>query len=446
MNIRRYMAPDMRTAFKLVREELGPDVVILSTRRIKGQIEITVASDQSPAAPQNTNAVKSVSFPTVGREANVATQVTSAERIMLGSERPEQISLSRPRAAVATTGSPATPIVPSASIATPSSSPASVTSRPTAEPTSTASAIAVDGELKALRRLLETQLAALAWNDLSRRTPAVAELLREFTELGYSREIATEVTGTIPAETDLTSARQIVTRALESRINVTGDRWAEQGGTIAVVGQSGAGKTTALAALAARWVMRNGTQGTALISAGESRFGVRENLSRVGRLVGIPVYVLENINELPALLRRIGERRMVLVDTAGCSPRNPNFESHLESLRANLPDAQFALALSAATQAGTVREVINGYRSLGNLACMITRTDECTTLGGLLSAIIESGMPVAYTLDGQRLLDDLRPARAESLVELASALARQHGAVADEELLARRLEGRNNVA
>jgi flagellar biosynthesis protein FlhF len=40
MNIRRYLAPDMRTAFKLVREELGPDVVILSTRRARGQIEL----------------------------------------------------------------------------------------------------------------------------------------------------------------------------------------------------------------------------------------------------------------------------------------------------------------------------------------------------------------------------------------------------------------------
>lgn len=450
MNIRRYMAPDMRTAFKLVRDELGPDVVILSTRRVKGQIEITVAADQSPVIPQESAAVKSISFASLGRDSNASTQVTSAERVMLGAQSVEQISLSRPAAAAATprAAQPAAAAAAPTRVAPPAAAPSAtptVTSAELADIRAAATA-AVDGELKALRRLLETQLAALAWNDLSRRTPAVAETLRELTELGYSRDLATEVTQSIPESTELATARLEATRAIESRIKVTGDRWAEEGGVLTVVGPSGAGKTTALAALAARWVMRNGTRGAALISAGESRFGVRENLLRVGRLVGIPVYVLGSFNELPALLERIGEQRMVLIDTAGCSPRSANFEQHLETLRKTLPDSKFALALSASTQAGTIREIVSGYRTLGSMSCVITHIDESTTLGGLLSAIIDSGLPVSYTLDGQRLLDDLRPARAEMLVELAATLAKQHGAAADDELLARRLEGRTHVA
>lgn len=422
MNIRRYMAPDMRTAFKLVRDELGPDVVILSTRKIKGQIEITVAADQSPMIPKDNSAVRTVSVQALGRAATADTQVTAAERVMLGGQRPAQSAVA---------SSPAT-IVPAASASTPPQS-------------ATVSALGLDGELKALRRLLETQLAALAWNDLSRRTPALAETMRELTELGYSRELAAELTSAIAHDADLATARSTAAEALEQRIRIEGDQWVEQGGMMAVVGPAGAGKTTALAALAARWVMRNGTQGAALISAGESRFGVRENLIRVGRLVGIPVYVLESFNELPALMQRLGDRRMVLIDTAGCSPRSANFDQHIDTLRRALPTARVALTLSAAMQAGTIREVVNGYRALNNLSCVITHTDECTTLGGLLSAIIDSSIPVAYTLDGQRLLDDLRPARATSLIELASTLARQHGAAADDELLARRLEGRANV-
>jgi hypothetical protein len=53
---------------------------------------------------------------------------------------------------------------------------------------------------------------------------------------------------------------------------------------------------------------------------------------------------------------------------------------------------------------------------------------------------------VAYTMEGSRLLDDLRPARAETLLESAIGLARRHGATADEEMLARRMEERINVA
>jgi flagellar biosynthesis protein FlhF len=391
MNIRRYMAKDMRTAFKLVRDELGPEVVILSTRRVKGQIELTVASERNPMVEHPSTAVREVSFPSLA-----------------------------PRAAAAVAAPP--PVM--SSTITPPPVVAPQRAAPLSEPVRVANvASAVDDELRALRRLLETQLAALSWNDMSRRSPVVAELLRELTAIGFRREFATELLESIDERVDLGTARRRVHAALARRIQVTGDLWAEQGGTVAVVGPAGAGKTTALAALAARWVMRNGTQGAALISVGESRFGVQENLARLGRLVGIAVYVLDKISELPTLLQRLGDRRMILIDTAGCSPRSANFERHIRELRDTLPNAQFALALSASTQVGTLREVVTGYRGLGNLAGIVTHTDECTTLGGLLSATIEAGIPIAYTLDGQRLLDDLRPARAEVLVDLTFALA-----------------------
>ena len=380
MNIRRYMAPDMRTAFKLVREELGPDVVILSTRRIKGQIELTVASDQSPPSPQSTLAVKEVSFPGL-----------------------------KPRMPI---DAPASPSI--------AAFPAIPASPPTITPTETIPmpVTAVDDELRALRRLLETQLAALAWNDVSRRTPAVAAIMRELTDFGFSREFATSALDHIPEGAELGAARQRAYAAVESRILTTGDVWSERGGTIVMVGPAGAGKTTALAALAARWVMHHGTQGAALISAGESRFGVHENLARVGRLVGLPVHTLSAVAELPALLARLGDRRFVLIDTAGYGPRSPQFESHLRALKETLPHAQFALALSASSQPTILREVIAGYRSLNQLACILSHVDECDALGGALSALIDNDIPVAYTLTGPRLLDDLRPARADSLMTM----------------------------
>lgn len=406
MNIRRYMAKDMRSAFKLVRDELGPDVVILSTRRVKGQIELTVASERTPVTTPATSAVKEVSFPAL--QPRAASVVASATELATAKSVNE----------IAPSVVPVAPIM-------------------TARPVSSA----VDDELRALRRLLETQLAALSWNDMSRRSPVIAELLRELTDTGFRRELAASLLESIDIDADLTTARRHAQAALAARITVTGDRWAEQGGTIAVVGPAGAGKTTALAALAARWVMRNGTQGAALISVGESRFGVQENLARLGRLVGIAVYVLDKVSDLPGLLQRLGDRRMVLIDTAGCSPRSANFERHIRDLRDTLPNAQFALVLSAATQIGTLREVVGGYAGLGNLAGIVTHTDECTTLGGLLSAVIDADIPIAYTLDGQRLLDDLRPARAESLVELAFSLA-EGERVCDDEDSTKNLEGR----
>lgn len=383
MNIRRYVAPDMRTAFKLVRDELGPDVVILSTRRIKGKIELTVASDQS--APQPSLAVKQVNFPVLG-----ATSPLQAD-----SPIPEYR------------------VTPTAEI---QSVPA-VASSPIRE-IRNSSPIAVDDELRALRRLLETQLASLAWNDLSRRTPAMAEMTRELSEAGFSKDFISGLIDSVPEAAELANAREIINTAIRSRLLTTGDLWTERGGTIVVVGPAGAGKTTALAALAARWVMHHGTNGAVLISAGESRFGAHENLSRVGRLVGVPVHALSSLEDLPALLTRLVDRRLVLVDTAGVGPRNDRFESHLHSLQAAMPDAQFALALSASSQSAVLREVIAGYRKLERLSCVISHLDECVAMGGTLSALIENAIPIAYTVSGPRLLDDFRPARPETLLQL----------------------------
>ncbi|MBU6379059.1 MAG: hypothetical protein KJS95_11075 [Gammaproteobacteria bacterium] len=467
MNIRRYIAPDMRTAFKLVRDELGPDVVILSTRRVKGQIELTVASDQVPLAAAN-NSVREVSFPSLtaradgGADRYVDRYVDrtpdrgserTAERPAARRDAPAAAATTRPTAmptsmptamsnAAKAQGSPVVQTV--ASVPAPAQATAAVTHIDTAA--AAASMSALDGELKALRRLLETQLAALSWNDLSRRAPVVAEVVQELIDLGLGRALAADVANNIPpGTTDLESARRAAYQALIGRVPVVGDAWMEQGGTYAVVGPAGAGKTNAIAALGARWVMRNGAQGAALVSAGESRFGVRENLSRVGRLVGLPVHTVERLEDLPALFEKLGERRFVIIDTAGFSPRSADFAQHIASLRASLPEAHFGLALSAVSQLGSIRELISAYAQLGDLACILTHADECTTLGGLLAALMESAVPVAYTVCGNRLLDDLRPARPDTLVELARELLRRHGVAGDGRLPARHMEAIPNV-
>jgi len=471
MNIRRFIAPDMRSAFAKVRDELGPDVVILSTRRVKGQIELTVAADQSAPADSAGTALPAASavgaantmvrppvFPTVNADGMPVTARPVAERPINPKSfearaAAEPVARAKPaaraptqaisgnQAAVPLIGPTDTDINPVLATATLTAS--NVESLPTDTRESVA---ALDGEIKALRRLLEMQLASLAWNDLSRRSPAIAELSRELAELGFSRELVKEILSDLPPIEELHGVRQRAMSALAARIPVRGDEWVEKGGVVALVGPAGSGKTTALAALAARWVMRNGTGSAALISAGDTRFGGREALGRLGRLVGLPVFSVGEMRELPTLLTKLGERRLILIDTPARSIRSADFEQHLASLREGGERLQFALALSAASQAATVREIVIAHQPLGALSCIITHVDECTSLGGLLSTVIERGIPVAYTMEGSRLLDDLRPARAETLLESAIGLARHHGATADEEMLARRMQERINVA
>jgi flagellar biosynthesis protein FlhF len=309
--------------------------------------------------------------------------------------------------------------------------PADLPTAPTAPPAPPALS-ALDRELKSLRRLLETQLATLGWNDLSRRSPVAAELLRQLAELGLDRDVAASVIDTVPPDTDLGLAREIALDALRTRIDVTGDRWVDQGGVLVMMGPAGSGKTSALAAIAARWVMRHGPAGAALVSAGDTRFGAYEQLSRMGRLLGVPTYRVDDAKELPRLLDRLRGQRLVLVDTA--------------STAAVRDIATVVLTLPATSQAATLHQAASRYRRLGATACVVTRLDEATSLGGLLSALIVAQLPLAYVIEGTRFPDDLRPARAAEMVQLAMTLAERHGATADEELLVRRMGGRMHAS
>lgn len=425
MKMHKYTAPDMRTALRKVRADHGPEVVILSTRRAAGVVELTVATDPESVASAGTPTPRL-------RTAVGGLAVAAAQPV------PQPI----PQPVLQPVLQPVVQPLPQPALQAAATSVAAAPGR-VAE---AAPPAAIDLELKALRRLLETQLAALAWNDLTRRSPVAAELLRQLAELGLDRELAAGIVDGVPAGAELGYAREAALDALRSRLAVTGDRWTEEGGTLVMVGPSGSGKTSALAAIAARWVMRHGAGGAALVSAGDTRFGAYEHLARLGRLLGLPTYQVEDIAELPALLARLRECRLVLVDTAATPPRGEAAEAQARGLAALRGLATIALTLPATSQATALRQAAARHAALGASACIVTRLDEATSLGGLLSAVIAARLPVAYAAEGTRLPDDLRPARAEELVALAAALAERHGAAADEELLARRLGGRMHAS
>ena len=407
MKMQQYTAPDMRTALRKVRAEHGPDALILWTRRTAGVVELTVATD--PEAMANAEIL------TQARRAVGADTVAMPAR-----------SASRPV------------VVPPVGIP------------PVVVPPVVAGSPAIDSELKSLRHLLETQLAALAWNDLTRRAPVKAALMREFASLGLDRELGATLLEGVTSDDELERARQQGLAALCDRLKTIEDRWTIQGGVLSLIGSPGSGKSSAMAGIAARWVLRNGPNGAVLVSAGDPRFGAFEQLARLGRLLGIPTYQVEEIEALPALLARLGEQRLVLVDTGAIGLRSDDRSDDrgLEERNLNIlrKVGSIAAILPATLQATAARQLALRYARAGVTACIATRLDEAASLGGLLSAVITAGLPLAYVTDGTRLPDDLRPARSDELIALAVALQERNGNTADEDLLISRLEGRVHVA
>jgi len=301
----------------------------------------------------------------------------------------------------------------------------------------------VRGELRTLRQMLETQLATLAWNDLSRRSPLQVELLKQLTVLGLAHDLAGELVAQLPSKLELAEAHRLSLALLARRIEVVEEKWIEQGGMIALVGPTGVGKTTLIAKLAARWVMRHGPRSLALISADSVRIGAQEQIHTLGRLLGAPAYAIESARELPELLDHLADRRLILIDTAGLSQRDARLTDELETLAAAHPKLEVSLVLSAAAQAGAIEETVERFAAARASSCVLTKLDEATSLGGAISMLIRSRLPVAYLSEGQRVPEDLSAARAHQLIARAVELSRRAGATADEDLLQRRF---GNVA
>ena len=338
MKITRHAAPDMRQALRAVREQLGPDAVILSSRRTADGVEVTAAMDfdaesliaqaepTAPAAP-----VRLV-------EPSVTTELARA---------PEPQNAGHAHSA-----SPLTP------------------SHETGE-THSPNVLAMQSELKTLRHVLETQLARLAWSDLARRSPIQTEMLRELTEVGLAAEIAAEIVAAIPAATDLTQARRLAIAAIAQRLIVTGDRWLHEGGCVALVGPTGAGKSTTLAKLAVRWVLNHGPRELALVTADTQRLGAQGELQSLGQLLGVPVHLIEDPADLPELIARLS-RRCVLIDTAGVSPRDGQLAARLAGLAAAGSAVEVALVIAASTQAGALAEMVARFAPVHPSSCVLT--------------------------------------------------------------------------
>jgi flagellar biosynthesis protein FlhF len=309
---------------------------------------------------------------------------------------------------------------------------------PLFEPQPQIQAEAMGKELQSLRRMLETQLAQLAWNDRARRAPVHVELLRELTEIGIAQEIAEHIVSQLDERIDLTQGRRFAIAGLSQYLLVTGDRWLDTGGRVAFVGATGVGKTTMLAKLAVRWILRHGPKDLALIASDTVRIGAQDQMQALGQLLGVPVHVPERFEALPDLLTRLERHRLVLIDTPGSSLRDAQLAARLAVLSNCASKLETALVLAASTQAGALGEAVQRFRPANPSSCLLTKLDEAASLGGALSVLIRARLPLSYTSDGQRVPEDLRPARALELVSHAVRLAKTTGAAADEDLLRRR--------
>ncbi len=189
---------------------------------------------------------------------------------------------------------------------------------------------------------------------------------------------------------------------------------------IALVGPTGVGKTTTLAKIAA-FYLSNFSSSIALITIDTYRIAAVEQLKVYGSIMNLPVEVVISPEQLEQALLRHHDKDLILIDTAGRSPRDTFCIKELAGfLRADLGIDKH-LVLSATTRREELFEAIRRFGCLGLDNFIITKTDECATLGVMLDIQMvdqDNKIPFSYITNGQRVPEDLMIATKEIVTEL----------------------------
>ena len=395
MHIKRFVGPDMRDAMRQIRAELGDDAVILSNEPVAEGVEVIAATDYDGQILEETT----------------SRELTEPKR----DERPGSAGLELYRENAEVTA------------------PESVHRDP-----SPAATGHLEYQLAHVKTLLESQLASLAWNDMNRTKPIHARVVRQLSALGIDPEICAEIADQMPNLKAPSEAWRVPLKLFAERIPLVTADVDRTNRVIAVIGPTGVGKTTTIAKIAARFALRHRPKELALVSTDTFRIGAREQLFTFARILGVPMHTAESAVELRQLLDSLEDRKLVLIDTAGMSQRDMRLANQLSTLRVHGHDIATLLAVSAACDRKALEEVIQGFAPAKPKGLIVTKLDEATSLGPILSAAIRNQLPLAYLADGQRVPEDLHAARGKRfwLIQQAAMLARSHDRRTSEEELA----------
>ncbi len=410
MKIKRFFAQDMRQAIRQVRAEQGPDAVILSTRSMEGGIEIISAIDYD----QNLIC-----------EMVEASTAPAREGPDAGHGQAPGLDDERPRR-----GEPA----PSHRADTPHPDPQDAVPREPGCGSQRDAALArMQRELHSMRGLLQEQLSRLAWSDFNRAQPLKAGLLRRLRGMGFGAEQAAQIVGGIRERRDPHRAWREVLFGIARRIPVTEDDILSEGGVVALVGPTGVGKTTTVAKLAARFSLRQGRHEVVMVSTDTQRIGAHRQLQTYGQILGVPV-VQVGPGELAQTLSGLADKRLVLIDTSGMSPRDARLRAQLQDLSRSAAIRVY-LTLAANVQGCVLEQAVDAFAVAGLKGCVLTKLDEAVGLGEVLTVIMRHRLALAYVSAGQRVPEDLKPARVSDLVSRTLALAKRYEKLIEAEQL-----------
>ena len=263
-------------------------------------------------------------------------------------------------------------------------------------------------EVLAIRKLLQFELAGLIQENKTREEPVRAMIEKLLISAGFDPLLSNSLVQNISVDASFNFAWRELSEVLESKICVGDDEIIKQGGIVSLIGPAGVGKTTTLAKLAARFVMRYGPERVAIVSADHYRIGAFEQVKTYGRIMGCSAFSVKSINELPEILYTLRDKSLVLVDTAGVGLKDERFGTQIAQLKMQSSlKLKHYLVLPATAQRRVLTQAHKHFSQIGLSGLILTKIDESESLGDAISLSINENLPLSYVTDGQRVPEDL---------------------------------------
>ena len=232
---------------------------------------------------------------------------------------------------------------------------------------------------------------------------------------GFRHDIAGYILGEVNAEYAAAgrspSMQEILRDKIASHLEVDGPIDVSPGRrkAIAFIGPTGVGKTTTLAKIAARYSLVEGLK-VKIITMDTYRIAAVEQLKIYCKIMGLPVYVATAAEDLEKEIESSSDDDLILIDTAGRNHRDNKQIAELGRWLYKNKEIEAHLLLSATNTESVVAGTIECFSRARVDRIMITKVDECGTIGHLYGILMSSKIPVSYFTTGQKVPEDICPA------------------------------------
>ncbi|WP_245555324.1 flagellar biosynthesis protein FlhF [Hahella ganghwensis] len=444
--MKRFFAANMQHALRDIREELGADAVILSSKKIAGGVEVVCALNYDEAEARErisepsleSATASSIAREAASRHAQLEDEMARIRTRLDQMREPRPEPRSEPRRESAFSESMYRQSEPAA--AHQASSVAGETGQIIAEMReeimqlrnmiqlknshegTAAASVAEASKPQAPTSRPDSHSVTVKNSTMDNVNVADKALTQRMQAMGIFPELQDPLTAKLNESKGLEEQWRNLMARLAHSLRAEEEELIDQQGNVVLVGPTGAGKTTTIAKMAARFVQKYGNNKLALVTTDRFRVAGTQQLQSFGRLLNVPVIVVDERRKLDDVLDELADKRLVLIDTAGLNPQDPNWEVQRCDLKVERHELRNYLVLSAVNQPQVMKSTYHYYKMLGLSGCVITKVDEAFSLGEVISMSIVNRLPVAYFTDGQQIPRDIHHARAHALVVRAVSL------------------------